>query len=283
MAFSRGAFWRGAFLEVVVRRETMGIVVAGHRLAAERLLPRAAGVDVDRPTLVFLHEGLGCIGMWKDVPERLCAGTNLPGLVFDRQGHGGSAPLGAQRPPRYLHDEALIVLPRVLAAAGIERPILVGHSDGGTIALLAAALLPAMVRAVVAIAAHIHVEAAALAGIRETVRMWQEDGLRARLRHWHGPKTDALFHAWADTWLSPAFRHWTIAEEVRSVACPTLLLQGSADQYATPGHLHEIAAAVGETATAHLLPGLGHSPHLADREGFAVLVADFIDRTAAGR
>ena len=255
-----------------MRRQGTVIELGGQRLAGLRLWPDGSGTG---PTLVFLHEGLGCIGMWKDVPGRLCARTGLPGLVFDRAGHGGSTAMPRPRTPGYLHDEALL-LPQVLRAAEIERPILVGHSDGGTIALLAAALDPGLAQAVVAIAAHIHVEEAALAGIDQTRQAWGEGQLRARLQRWHGAGTEALFHAWADIWQSDAFRFWSVATELRAVRCPTLLLQGSADRYATPGHLQCIADAIGGAATTHLLPGLGHSPHLEDGTGFVERVAGFL-------
>ena len=172
------------------------------RIAARRIDP-PGGAPPDAPALVFLHEALGCVAMWKNVPERLVAMTGLPALVYDRHGHGLSAPLVRAREPDYLEIEALDVLPRLLAECGIADPIPLGHSDGGSIALLYASRHP--VRALVSEAAHVFNEEVSRQGIREALVAWRETDLPQRLGRYHGEKTEALFFAWADCWLSEEF------------------------------------------------------------------------------
>ncbi len=251
---------------------------AGHRLAAERVLPANALVG---PTLVFLHEGLGCIAFWKDFPDALCARLGLFGLVYDRWGYGASDPFDRPRTPRYLEDEAIFSLPEVLAAAGIDRPILVGHSDGASIALLFAAAFPERPLAVVSLAAHVFVEEEALAGIRLAVQAFASGDLERRLERHHGEKTKKVFEAWADTWLSPAFRDWNIEAALPRIRAPLLLIQGAEDEYGTAAQVEAIARAVSGPVESHLLPGCGHVPHHQARERVLDLTAEFIGRRLA--
>ena len=151
----------------------------------------------------------------------------------------------------------------VLAAAGIGRSILVGHSDGGTIALLHAAGGRADgTLAIVTMAAHVFVEDVTIEGIRETKRAWEQEGLRDRLARWHGANVDGAFHGWCDVWLDPAFRDWNIERRLPAVRVPVLAMQGADDQYGTPAQIEAIARRVSGPAEALLLPGAGHSPHL---------------------
>jgi len=240
-----------------LQREDLELEVGGALLAARRLRP--AGAAVDAPTLVLLHEGLGCIDAWRAFPERLVRATGLPALLYDRRGYGRSSPLDRPWGFDYLHRAALEELPAVLAACAVERPLLVGHSDGGTIALLHAAHhAPA---AIVAEAAHVFVEDAARAGIRQAERRWSNRDLRRGLERLHGTQAERVFRRWADTWLAPWFDGWSITGELAAVTCPALLVQGADDEYATPAHLAEIAARLGGPVRAELLPGCGHAPH----------------------
>jgi pimeloyl-ACP methyl ester carboxylesterase len=177
------------------------------RIAARRIDP-PGGNAADAPVMVFLHEALGCIAMWKNVPERLVAMTGLPALVYDRHGHGLSDPLVRPREPDYLDRESFEMLPRVLAECGIADPIPVGHSDGGSIALLYASRHP--VRALVSEAAHVFVEAVTLAGIEAAAVVWRKTDLSQRLGKYHGDKTDTLFSAWADCWRTDPFPAWNM-------------------------------------------------------------------------
>lgn len=244
----------------VVVREDMTVRVEGVALSARWLRP--AGAPADAPVLVFLHEGLGSIGLWKDFPEALCRATGLPGFVYDRQGHGGADPLTAwPRPVRYLEHEAEHVLPRVLSAAGVERYIHVGHSDGGSIALLHAALTPSGLLGVVAEAAHVFVEPETLTGIRAARAAFVRGDLRTRLARWHDKNTGSVFWAWNTSWLQPAFAAWDMTDRLPAIRCPVLALQGADDEYGTPHQVAAIEAGCGGPVTGRILPDCRHVPH----------------------
>jgi pimeloyl-ACP methyl ester carboxylesterase len=254
-------------------RQAFDAVVDGVRLHAERVPPpggRAA------PTVVLLHDSLGSVGLWRDLPERLAAATGLGVLAYDRRGHGASAPFGPRpRTNAYLHEEAA-TLDRILAEAGIGDAALFGHSDGGTIALLAAARHPGRVRAVVAEAAHVFVEERTLHGIREAQRALADGDLLSRLERHHGDKAEALAAAWIGTWLSPAFRGWNVEAELPRIRCPVLVLQGELDEYGTEAQVHAIARGVAGRARPLLLPGLRHTPHREDPEAVLRITAEFL-------
>lgn len=265
---------------IEVERERFAVVAGGRRLMVEELRP-APGRPDGGPTLVFLHEGLGCIPVWRDVPRRLCARLGLPGIVYDRWGYGGSDPLDRPRRPRYLHDEAELFLPALLDALGVDRVVLVGHSDGGTIALLNAAAHPHRVEALATIAAHVLVEEETLAGIREAVAAFERGDLAPRLRRYHGERTEAVFRAWADTWLSPGFRDWNVQDRLPRVTAPVLVVQGGADVYGTARQMDAIAAGARGPAEPLLLPGLGHAPHLEAKEPVLAALVAFVEKALA--
>ncbi|RAK68299.1 alpha/beta fold hydrolase [Hymenobacter edaphi] len=247
----------------------------GYHLRVQRLLPTAAS---PRPTLVFLHDSLGCISLWRDFPARLAAATGCPALVYDRRGYGQSAPFDSRpRTNDYLADE-VPVLRQLLDACGITRAILFGHSDGGSIALLAAARYPEGVAAVLTEGAHVFVENLTLAGIRAAQQQYHGTNLPERLARYHGPHTDAVFRAWADTWLRPAFRHWNIEAELPRIQCPVLVLQGAADEYGTVAQVEAIATQASGPAEAVLLPGAAHTPHREAPEETLRLAAEFVRR-----
>jgi len=251
------------------------IEAAGRRLHAQRIEPASAR----GPTLVFLHEGLGSIGQWKDFPTRLCQACTLPGLVYERWGFGRSEPLTEPRRNDYLHHEALDSLPAVLERCDItEPPILIGHSDGGTIALLFAAAFPERPRAIITEAAHVFIEEVTLSGIRAAKELYETTDLRRRLALYHGPNTDAVFRGWCDTWLREDFRHWNIIAELPRITCPALILQGGDDEYGTPAQIETIAAAVSGPVETVLLPDCAHLPHHQARERVLVLMQRFIQK-----
>ncbi len=257
---------------VGIEREDGLVAAAGARLALRRLRPPAGTVKA--APLVLLHEGLGSIPQWKRFPERLVAAVGRPALLYERRGHGRSDPAAAPRGLDYLHRAAFDELPAVLAACGVEDPVLVGHSDGATIALLHASRFRC--RGVVSIAGHVLVETEALDGIRRTMARLDADGLRAALERHHGAGTDDLLHAWADTWSAPWFREWDIRRELASVRCPVLVIQGAEDEYASPGHVDQIARAVGGPTETWLVPGQGHAPHLTAPDRVVERVAAWI-------
>ena len=256
-----------------LRARTFAVRAGKHTLQAMTVAP--AGETADRPTLVLLHEGLGSIAQWRDFPHQLAAATGLPALVYDRVGHGGSGPLTAAREAHYLHQEAEESLPAVLEACGVAAPLLVGHSDGGTIALLYAAVFPDNPCAVVTEAAHVFVEDVTLAGIRAAVEAYESGDLRDRLARHHGERTGPMFRGWSDTWLSPGFRHWNIEAALPHIRCPLLAIQGEDDEYATPAQLRAIAAGAPGAETL-LLPGCGHTPHHQARERVLQAIVRFV-------
>ena len=233
------------------------ILVSGHRLEIEACAPASA----DRPTVVFLHEGLGSLGLWRNFPERVREATGCGTLVYSRWGYGGSEPRPGPWPVSFMHDEAIDTLPAVLAATGISRPVLLGHSDGGSIALIFAAQYPDAVSAVVTEAAHVFVEDVTVNSIDEARRRFDDGGLRLRLGRHHRRNTDTLFAGWAGVWRSPAFRQWDIRGLLPSVRCPVLAMQGDEDEYGTEQQLDDLAAGVAGPCERLLLAGCGHAPH----------------------
>jgi len=247
------------------------------RIAARRIDP-PGGAAADAPAMVFLHEALGCIAMWRDVPERLVALTGLPALVYDRHGHGLSDRMARRREPDYLDRESFDILPRVLAECGIADPILVGHSDGGSIALLHASRHP--VRALVSEAAHVFVETVTLAGIKEASIAWRETDLPRRLGKYHGDKMEAVFSAWADCWQSEPFTSWNMESTLPGVACPVLIIQGAGDEYGTVAQVAAIATGITGPASVMMVPGCNHIPHFQAAETVLPAIAKFVTEHA---
>lgn len=213
--------------------------------------------------LVFLHEALGSIGQWKAFPELLCKKLQLDGFVYERQGHGNSSPFSSERTASYLHDYAWIELNELITTAfsADKKIILVGHSDGGTIALLYAAKFPKNVLACLTMAAHVINEPETIAGIQPAIDAY-EAGKLVGLTKYHGDKTEALFYAWARTWKSSEFEHWNICNDIQSISCPVLALQGSTDQYGTEKQLDLIRKNVSGKVKTVMLTNCGHHPHL---------------------
>lgn len=234
----------------------------------------------ERPCLVFLHEGLGCTDLWKDFPKRLCDLTGCPGLVYDRRGYGRSSPLAGPRTIHYLHEYALLELPRVLAAVIPDRDYLViGHSDGGSIALIHAAERPAGLRGIITEAAHVFVEQETVDGIRAADDAYLAGKLH-RLARYHGDKTDTTFKAWSRTWITEGFRHWNIEYLLPSIQVPALVMQGVQDQYATAAQVTAIVGRVGNRE-AVMIPHCGHTPHQEQPELTLQRMATFIRDPAA--
>lgn len=213
--------------------------------------------------LVFLHEALGSIGQWKAFPELLCKKLQLDGFVYERQGHGNSSPFSIERTANYLHEYAWDELNELITTAfsSDKKIILVGHSDGGTIALLYAAKFPKNVLACVTMAAHVINEPETIAGIQPAIDAY-EAGKLVGLTKYHGDKTEALFYAWARTWKSNEFEQWNICKDIQSISCPVLALQGSTDQYGTEKQLDLIKQNVSGKVKTLMISNCGHHPHL---------------------
>lgn len=217
----------------------------------------------DKPTLVFLHEALGHIRMWKTFPEQLALATGCNAFVYERLGYGESSPITLPRADDYLVPEGEQRLGEVLDAAGLGEVILVGHSDGGTIALIGAAALGDRVKGIVTAAAHLYADHLTLAGIREAVERYNNSDLPERLARYHGERTDLIFRAWSETWLRESchqnmnFNRW-----LADIHCPALIMQGKNDQYGVPEQVTDICVGIGDNATPLYLDGCGHVPHL---------------------
>ena len=226
--------------------------------------------DAAEPWLVFLHEGLGCVALWRDFPEKLARRLGARALIYSRRGYGRSDPLAGRRDVRFVHDEALDVLPKLLAHFAIERPILVGHSDGASIALIYAAAHAGNVAGVVLMAPHVLVEAISQQSIARITEVYEQGDLRDRLSRHHTHVDDA-FLGWSRIWLDPRFRTWSLGAECQALTTPTLLIQGEDDEYGTIAQLDAIAAATAAPVTRLVLSKCGHAPHR-EREA-AVLAA----------
>jgi pimeloyl-ACP methyl ester carboxylesterase len=233
------------------------------------------------PLVVFLHEGLGSVSMWRDFPARLCEAVGARGLVYSRPGYGRSTPRqrGERWDPDFMHRQALEVLPALLAALGIDEPIwLFGHSDGGSIALLHAAHRPAATAGAIVLAPHIHTEPFGLASIAKARIAYESGGLRERLAR-HHVDPDSAFYGWNDAWLDPRFATWNIEAEIDTIACPLLAVQGLDDEYGTLEQIRGIARRVPQTKLLEL-PGCGHSPHRDRAEELLAACARFVASTS---
>ena len=212
------------------------------------------------PVLVFLHEGLGSVGLWRDFPAALAERAGCGALAYSRYGNGFSMPLSGAREPRYMHDEALVTLPELLAKLGIKDIVLFGHSDGASIALIYAAEHPEFVRGLVLEAPHVFVEDLSIRSIAALKTAYETTGLRERMVRYH-TDVDRTFYGWNDIWLAPVFRDWNIEAYVERVTAPILVVQGLNDEYGTLGQLESIAHRAGAPVDRLLLANCGHAPH----------------------
>src|SRR4051795_9483464 len=230
--------------------------------------------EPDRRAIVLLHEGLGSVGLWRGFPAALQAATGRRVLAFSRHGHGRSQTPPRPRTPAFFHEEALDVLPALLPQLDAPEPILVGHSDGASIALIHAGRHP--VAGLALIAPHVFVEDITVQEIRRTRELFASGGLRERMaRHHDDP--DAAFRGWCDVWLDPAFRAWNLEPDAAEVSAPILLLQGGADPYGTLEQIDRIEARVRGPVRRVVLEGAGHSPQFEQPEAVLRALAAFCD------
>ncbi|HTD35530.1 MAG TPA: alpha/beta hydrolase [Candidatus Elarobacter sp.] len=246
------------------------VVVDGNRLETVRY-----DGDPARPAVVMLHEGLGSISLWRDFPERVRDRTRCTTVAYSRYGYGRSDALREKREPEYMHHEGEVVLPALLRALGIDRPVLFGHSDGASIALIAAGAHPALARALILEAPHVFVEEISVRSIAEAKTAFASTDLPAKLARHHADAA-ATFYGWNDVWLDPRFRAWNVEEYAARVRVPVLLIQGDADEYGTLAQLESIAARVPGTETL-LVPGAGHSPHRDAADLVLDRIASFVE------
>lgn len=244
------------------------------------------------PTIVFLHDSLGCIKVWRDFPDRLCVASRCNGLIYDRQGYGESSPFTRPRGLHYLEEEADVLI-RLLGetnGVGTSRRafVLFGHSDGGSIALIAASKVgkagregptaeaPFMVSGVITEGAHVFVEDITLDGIRAAVA--HKDDLLPRIRKYHGDKSEAVFDAWASTWLKPEFRDFNMEHFLPDIKCPVLVIQGVDDEYGTEKQVEAISNQVSGRSEKFMVPGVGHTPHRDATTIVLAKAAEFVEQ-----
>ena len=227
------------------------------------------------PTIVLLHEGLGCVALWRDIPERLAAATGFGVFAYSRFGYGQSDPAPLPWPMSYMHDEALKHLPRVLDAANIQRALLIGHSDGGSIAAIyAGGAKDPRVAALATIAAHFFVEPVNIASIEKIREDYETTDLRVRLGRYHA-NPDVPFRGWNGAWLDPDFEKFNIERYLPDIAVPMLALQGADDPYSTQAQLDVLHGKVAGPLETWLFPGAKHSPHLEAKEKTLARLAEF--------
>ena len=229
----------------------------------------------DRPWLIFLHEGLGCIEMWRDFPRRLCGRLGWRGLVYDRSGYGKSSPEPDKRTASYLHAAAAELAQLISALIPAQEYLLVGHSDGGSIALIHGAAGDPFLKGIVTEAAHVFVEEETIIGIEEAVKKYGQDGPRG-LGKYHGERAVDVFRAWWETWLSGEFRSWNIESLLPAVSCPVLAVQGKEDRYGTENQVQAIITRVSGPAEGYLMPVCGHCPHFEQPEQILDKMAGFL-------
>ncbi len=250
------------------------LAAGGHRLEYERIDGRPAA-----PTLVLLHEGLGSVALWRDFPAKLVAASGCPGIVYSRYGYGWSDPREAPHGVDYMHREALEVLPELRAKLGLDDVILVGHSDGASIALIHAGSGRWPVRAVIVEAPHVFVEDVSIASIAAARRAYDTEGLRQRLARFHAD-VDGAFSGWNDIWLHPAFRDWNIESYLPGIRCPTLAIQGADDEYGTLAQIDAIERSVSGPFERLVLRDCKHSPHREQEQATLAAMTGFIARVS---
>ena len=230
----------------------------------------------EAPTLVFLHEGLGSLSTWRDFPERLAEASGCGALVYSRRGYGGSDRAVLPRGVRFMHDEALVTLPRVLEILGVDEPILVGESDGASIALIAAAESVPGVRGLILESPHVFVEPVCLRTIEFAIRAFDRGDLRAALARHHTTDVEATFRGWAAAWLDPEFEAWNIEADLPRIDAPVLAIQGIDDPYGTLRQVEKIAAGCAGFVKLLVLRDCGHSPHREKPERTLEAMASFL-------
>ncbi len=256
-----------------LRQEVGRLKVDGKWLETLWLEPQG-GVAVDRPVIVMLHEGLGSVALWKDFPHRLAEASGCSVLVYSRYGHGASDRWAEKRPVEFMHHEGEVVLPELLEKLEIRRPILLGHSDGGSIALVFAGTYPDKVRGLILEAPHVFVEDLTVASIEQAKVIYRTTELPRRLGRYH-EHVDETFWGWNDIWLDPDFRAWNIEQYLAGIRCPILCIQGEQDEYGTCAQLDAIRAQVPETEIV-MLPQCRHSPHRDQPERTLAVMCGFV-------
>jgi pimeloyl-ACP methyl ester carboxylesterase len=252
-------------------------VVDGRRLEAIHI----PAIRPELPTIVLLHEGLGSVGHWKDFPRQLAERTEAGLFVYSRYGHGNSERLDSPRPVSYMHHEAQVVLPEILRQSEIETPVLLGHSDGASIAIIYAGTFPESPAAIVLEAPHVFVENITVESIARAKIVYETTDLAEKLGRYHA-HVDSLFWGWNNIWLDPAFRGWNIESYLDTIRCPVLVLQGAQDEYGTVRQIDAIRARI-PSAEWMLLENCKHAPHRDQTEMVLQEIGRFLNKCLSGR
>lgn len=247
------------------------VTVTGHRLEVETIPGSRAGA----PPLLLLHEGLGSVAMWRDFPAKLAAATGCTVTVYSRYGYGRSSPISGPHGVDYMHREALDVLPELRTALGLAEPVIMGHSDGASIALIHAGAGRWPVRGVIAEAPHVFVEDVSVRSIADAKIAYETTDLRDRLARYH-EDVDGAFRGWNDIWLAPAFRQWNIEDYLPGITCPVLAIQGADDEYGTLAQIEAVKRQVSGPVETLVLPRCGHSPHRTQEAATLAAIARFV-------
>jgi len=238
----------------------------------------------EAPTLVFLHEGLGCVAMWGDFPEEVADATGCGALVYSRAGYGGSDPVVLPRSVHFMSEEGLITLPSVLEELGIQDSILVGHSDGGSIALVHGSTEgDKRVRGIILEAPHVFVEQISIDSIAAAAEKYRSGNLKSALERYHGSNVDCAFWGWNRVWLDPEFRSWNIEEYLPKIRVPVLVIQGENDQYGTIRQVEAIERGYSGTVERLILEDCGHSPHRDQRDRTIEVITSFVQEKILGK
>lgn len=259
----------------VIRRNRFDIHLSagGGRLEAAWIGP----APDEAPTLIFLHEGLGCVALWRDFPARLADITGYGALVYSRLGYGGSSPCALPRKQNFMQHEGLVVLPEVIRQCGIRDYLLVGHSDGGSIALIHAGGIPCPdLMGIVTLAAHVFCEDLTRQSIKAARKCYLHGDLKVRLSGYHGDNTHGAFWGWNDVWLHPDFRQWAIDAFLPVIDVPMLVIQGKQDPYGSTDQVDVIQAKSGDSVTVEMIPDCGHAPHLEKSDAVLAAISAFI-------
>jgi pimeloyl-ACP methyl ester carboxylesterase len=233
----------------------------------------------DAATLVFLHEGLGSVSLWRDFPRHVSQATGCGALVYSRLGYGASDQISLPRLVRFMHDEALVMLPQIFQAFSIQRAILVGHSDGASIGIIyAGGVTENRVAGLILEAPHVFVESIGLESIRSIRAEYREGDLRSRLEKYHGSNVDNAFWGWNEVWLDPAFASWNIEEYLPQIRVPVLVIQGTDDQYGTWAQVEAIEKRCEGLVETIRMEQCGHAPHVDQPELTLPAITDFVTR-----
>lgn len=230
----------------------------------------------NRPTIIFLHDSLGCIELWRNFPEKIGELTKCNILVYDRQGYGKSCPFTYAKRDNYYMEQEADLLPELLDYWNIDKAILFGHSDGGSIALITAGKYPERVLGMITEGAHIFVEDVTINGIEKVIQHYKTTDLKTKLGKYHGNKTDEMFWAWASTWTTDEFRKWNIENFLPKIQCRSLVIQGEQDEYGTLNQVDKITTQTSGESIQLVIPKVKHTPHKEVPELILEKVSEFI-------